>query len=84
MVTIGRNEFIGGLDQWSNIEDPRPLDQDIVTRFIAKLEIKAQKLVHNPSLGTKLLYDQEIQDKANLKKHYLQLLQKYRKVISVS
>ena len=22
LVTIGRNEFIGGLDQWTNIDDP--------------------------------------------------------------
>ena len=88
-VTIGRNEFIGELDQWTNVDDPRPLDQDIVTKFINKQETKAQKLV-NPSNGTKALSDQEIHDKANLnvpdqfKKGYLQLLQKYRKVISVS
>ena len=59
-VTIGRNEVIGGLD------DPRPLDQDIVTKFISKLETKAQKLMLNPSGSTKLLSDQKIQDKANL------------------
>ena len=88
-VTIGRNQFIGELDQWTNVDDPRSLDQDIVTKFINKLETKAQKLV-NPSNGTKALSDQEIHDKANLnvpdqfKKRYLQLLQKYRKVISVS
>ena len=61
-----------------------------MTKFIAKLETKAQKLVLNPSDGTKLLSDQEIQDKAHLivpdqsKKQYLQLLQKYRRVICVS
>ena len=49
-VTIGRNEFIGELDQWTNVDDPRPLDQDIVTKFINNLETKAQKLV-NPAMA---------------------------------
>ena len=60
-VTIGLNEFIGGLDQWNNAADPQPLDQDIVTKFITKLETKAQKLLLNPSDSTKLLSSQEIQ-----------------------
>ena len=65
-ITIGRNEFIGGLDQWNNVEEPQPLDQDIVTKFINKLETKAQKRLLNPGDPTKMLSDQEIQDRASL------------------
>ena len=90
LVTIGRNEFISGLDQWNNLDEPQPLDQDIVTKFINKLETKAQKRLLNLSDPTKLLSKQEIQDQANLnvpdqfKAQYLQLWRKYLKVISVS
>ena len=62
----------------------------MVTKFIHKLETKAQKRLLNPSDSTKLLSDQEIQDRANLnvpdqfKEQYLQLLQKHQKVISPS
>ena len=65
-VTIGRHEFIGGLDQWNNVDEPQTLDSEIVTKFIHKLETKAHKLLLNPSDLTKLLSDQEIQDRANL------------------
>ena len=30
-VTIGRHEFIGGPDQWNNVDEPQPLDQNLVT-----------------------------------------------------
>ena len=90
LVTIGRHEFIGGLDQLNKVDEPQPLDQDLMTEFIKKLKTKAHKHFLNPSDPAKLLSDQEIQDPANLnvpdkfKAQYLQLLRKYRKVISVS
>ena len=89
-VTIGRHEFIGGLDQWNNVDEPRPLDSETVTKFINKMETKASKLLTHPSELNKFLSDQEIADRANLnvpdnfKEQYLQLLRKHRKVISVS
>ena len=42
-VTIGRHEFIGGLYQWNNVDDPQPLDSEMVTKFIHKLEKKTHK-----------------------------------------
>ena len=55
-VTIGCHKFIGGLDQWNNVDEPQPLDSEMVTRFIHKLETKAHKQLLNPSDSTKLLF----------------------------
>ena len=79
-ITLRQNEFIGALDQWTEVGEPVPLDQKVIDQFIHKLETKTQRF----------MTDQEIADKANLnvpdqyKAQYLALLQKYRKVISVS
>ena len=79
-ITLGQNEFIGALDQWTDVDDPLPLEQKMIDQFIHKLDTKTQRL----------MADQEIDNKANLnvpeqyKAQYLNLLQKYRKLISVS
>ena len=79
-ITLCQNEFIGALDQWTDVDDPLPLEQKMIDQFIHKLDTKTQRL----------MADQEIDNKANLnvpeqyKAQYLNLLQKYRKLISVS
>ena len=46
-VNFGRNEFIGGLDQWTRVESPQPLDPQIVEKFISKWEMKMQKFLQD-------------------------------------
>ena len=55
-ITLRQNEFIGALDQWTEVGEPVPLDQKVIDQFIHKLETKTQRL----------MTDQEIADKANL------------------
>ena len=89
-VHIGRNELIGGLDQWTSTDEPIPLDDLTIEKFISKLEAKSAKFLRDPPGQTSTLSDEEIMQRANLnvpdefKSRYLQLLYKYRKVISTS
>ena len=78
-LEIGQNDFIGALDQWTDIGKPQALEQ-MVKKFKTKLEAKTQCFMTN----------QETKPKASLKvpskfrQQYLALLQKSGKVISVS
>ena len=78
-LEIGQNEFIGALDQWTDIGKPQALEQ-MVKKFKTKLEAKTQCFMTN----------QETKPKASLKvpskfrQQYLALLQKSGKVIRVS
>ena len=47
-VTIGRHEFIGGLDQWHNVDEPRLLDTDVVTKFIHNWKLKLTNICSIP------------------------------------
>ena len=79
-INIGRNKFIGTVEQLKNVGEAKEVDQKTVDQFLHKLETKAQCFMTN----------QEIEQKANLnvpeefKAQYFQLFRKYRKVISVS
>ena len=48
-VTIGQNEFICALDQWTGTDQPIPLREEMVKKFISKVETKVQKFLREPS-----------------------------------
>ena len=89
-VHIGHNGLIGGLDQWTSTDKPIPLDDQTIEKFINKLEARTAKFLRKPPRSAATLSDKEIVQRANLnvpdefKPRYLQLLYKYRKVISTS
>ena len=65
-VHIGRNELIRGLDQWTSTEEPIPLDDLTIEKFINKLEAKSAKFLCEPPGSAATLSDEEITQRANL------------------